>query len=93
MVSSRPDRHRRRRAHPHARKSPRGNEQGPPVLATSQVAVDASTRLVIAVDDLHPGNPNDTVVYRNSDIDQKLAGLPPRHPHLHTVLAETLAAS
>ncbi|MEW2386583.1 transposase family protein [Micromonospora sp. NPDC047707] len=41
-----------------------------------QVAIDASTRLVIAVGDLQPGNRNDTVVYRTSGIDQKLAGRP-----------------
>lgn len=31
-----------------------------------QVAIDASTRLVIAVGDPQPGNRNDTVVYRTS---------------------------
>ncbi|MEH1055898.1 transposase family protein [Micromonospora sp. CPCC 206171] len=41
-----------------------------------QVAIDASTRLVIAVGDPQPGNRNDTIVYRTSDIDQKLAGRP-----------------
>ena len=41
-----------------------------------QVAMDASTRLVIAVGDPQPGNRNDTIVYRTSGIDQKLAGRP-----------------
>ncbi|GIJ81470.1 transposase family protein [Micromonospora phaseoli] len=41
-----------------------------------QVAIDASTRLVIAVGDPQPGNRNDTIVYRTSGIDQKLAGRP-----------------
>ncbi|NJP35955.1 transposase family protein, partial [Micromonospora thermarum] len=41
-----------------------------------QIAIDASTRLVIAVGDPQPGNRNDTVVYRTSGIDQKLAGRP-----------------
>ncbi|WP_442933831.1 hypothetical protein [Micromonospora sp. CPCC 205556] len=41
-----------------------------------QVAIDASARLVIAVGDPQPGNPNDTIVYRGSGIDQKLDGRP-----------------
>ncbi|MET7966263.1 transposase family protein [Micromonospora sp. NPDC005305] len=41
-----------------------------------QVAIDASTRLVIAVGDPQPGNRNDTIVYRTSGIDQTLAGRP-----------------
>ncbi|MEU1647638.1 transposase family protein [Micromonospora zamorensis] len=41
-----------------------------------QVAIDASTRLVIGVGDPQPGNRNDTIVYRTSGIDQKLAGRP-----------------
>ncbi|MEV4544731.1 transposase family protein [Micromonospora echinaurantiaca] len=41
-----------------------------------QVAIDANTRLVIAVGDPQPGNRNDTIVYRTSGIDQKLAGRP-----------------
>ncbi|PSK64802.1 hypothetical protein B0E53_03256 [Micromonospora sp. MH33] len=41
-----------------------------------QVAIDASTRLVIAVGDPQPGNRTDTIVYRTSGIDQKLAGRP-----------------
>ncbi|MEU4712372.1 transposase family protein [Micromonospora purpureochromogenes] len=41
-----------------------------------QVAIDASTRLVIAVGDPQPGNRNDTIVYRTSGIQQKLAGRP-----------------
>ncbi|MCT2280096.1 transposase family protein [Micromonospora chalcea] len=41
-----------------------------------QVAIDASTRLVIALGDPQPGNRNDTIVYRTSGIDQKLAGRP-----------------
>jgi hypothetical protein len=41
-----------------------------------QVAIDARTRLVIALGDPQPGNRNDTIVYRTSGIDQKLAGRP-----------------
>ncbi|MGW3891492.1 transposase family protein [Micromonospora chokoriensis] len=41
-----------------------------------QVAIDASTRLVIAVGEPQPGNRNDTIVYRTSGIEQKLAGRP-----------------
>ena len=41
-----------------------------------QVAIDASTRLVIAVGDPQPGKRNDTIVYRISGIQQKLAGRP-----------------
>ena len=41
-----------------------------------QVAIDATTRLVIAVGDAQPGNRNDTVVYRTSGIDQQLTGRP-----------------
>jgi len=41
-----------------------------------QVAIDASTRLVIAVGDPQPGNRNDTIVYRTSGIEEKLAGRP-----------------
>ncbi|SIN44415.1 DDE superfamily endonuclease [Micromonospora cremea] len=41
-----------------------------------QVAIDASTRLVIALGDPQPGNRNDTIVYRTSGIDQKLADRP-----------------
>ncbi|NIL60067.1 transposase family protein [Salinispora arenicola] len=41
-----------------------------------QVAIDASTRLVIAVGDPQPGNRNDTIVYRSSGIDQMLDGRP-----------------
>ncbi|MFF0123370.1 transposase family protein [Micromonospora arida] len=41
-----------------------------------QVAIDASTRLVIAVGDPVAGNRNDTIVYRSSGIDQKLDGRP-----------------
>jgi hypothetical protein len=40
------------------------------------VAIDASTRLVIAVGEPQPGNRNDTIVYRTSGIDQALAGRP-----------------
>jgi hypothetical protein len=39
-----------------------------------QVAIDANTRLVVALGDPQPGNRNDTLVYRTSGIDQKLAG-------------------
>jgi hypothetical protein len=41
-----------------------------------QVAIDASTRLVIAVGDPQPGNRNDTIVYRTSGIQEKLDGRP-----------------
>jgi hypothetical protein len=41
-----------------------------------QVAIDANTRLVVALGDPQPGNRNDTVVYRSSGIDQKLAAGP-----------------
>jgi hypothetical protein len=39
-----------------------------------QVAIDANTRLVVALGDPQPGNRNDTLVYRSSGINQKLAG-------------------
>src|SRR2546423_4052063 len=39
-----------------------------------QVAIDADTRLVIAIGDPQPGNRNDTIVYRTSGINQQLAG-------------------
>src|SRR5262245_35191376 len=39
-----------------------------------QVAIDANTRLVVALGDPQPGNRNDTIVYRHSGIDDKLAG-------------------
>jgi DDE superfamily endonuclease/Helix-turn-helix of DDE superfamily endonuclease len=41
-----------------------------------QVAIDANTRLVVALGDPQPGNRNDTVVYRSSGIDGMLAGRP-----------------
>jgi hypothetical protein len=41
-----------------------------------QVAIDADTRLVVALGDPQPGNRNDTVVYRTSGINRKLAGRP-----------------
>jgi DDE superfamily endonuclease/Helix-turn-helix of DDE superfamily endonuclease len=41
-----------------------------------QVAIDANTRLVVALGDPQPGNRNDTVAYRSSGINQKLAGRP-----------------
>jgi hypothetical protein len=41
-----------------------------------QVAIDADTRLVVALGDPQPGNRNDTVVYRSSGINRKLAGRP-----------------
>jgi hypothetical protein len=41
-----------------------------------QVAIDADTRLVIATSDPHPGNRNDCTVYRDSGIQQELAGRP-----------------
>ena len=39
-----------------------------------QVAIDANTRLVVALGDPQPGNHNDTTVYRSSGINDKLAG-------------------
>jgi DDE superfamily endonuclease/Helix-turn-helix of DDE superfamily endonuclease len=42
--------------------------------ANLQIAIDATTRLVIAVGDPQPGNRNDTVVYRSSGINDALAG-------------------
>ncbi|WP_432987274.1 transposase family protein [Dactylosporangium sp. CA-233914] len=39
-----------------------------------QVAIDANTRLVIALGEPQPGNRNDTVVYRTNGIQQALAG-------------------
>lgn len=41
-----------------------------------QVAIDADTRLVIAIGDPHPGNRNDCTVYRDSGIEHTLAGRP-----------------
>ena len=38
-----------------------------------QVAIDANTRLVIALGDPQPGNRNDTIVYRTSGINDHLA--------------------
>jgi hypothetical protein len=42
--------------------------------ANVQVAIDADTRLVIATGQALPGNRNDCQAYRDSAIDQKLAG-------------------
>lgn len=39
-----------------------------------QVAIDATTRLVIAVGDPQPGNRNDTIVYRASGMKDQLTG-------------------
>ncbi len=39
-----------------------------------QVAIDAHTRLVVALDDPQPGNRYDTIVHRTSGITQKLTG-------------------
>jgi DDE superfamily endonuclease/Helix-turn-helix of DDE superfamily endonuclease len=39
-----------------------------------QIAIDANTRLVIALGDPQPGNRNDTIVYRSSGINEHLAG-------------------
>ncbi|KLL12536.1 IS5/IS1182 family transposase [Protofrankia coriariae] len=39
-----------------------------------QVAIDADTRLVIALGDPQPGNRNDTIVYQTSGIADRLAG-------------------
>src|SRR3954468_11181078 len=42
--------------------------------ATLQVAIDAGTRLVIAVGDRQPGHRTDTVLYRSSGMNGALAG-------------------
>jgi hypothetical protein len=42
--------------------------------ANLQVAIDANTRLVIALGDPQPGNRIDTIVYRTSGINDQLAG-------------------
>jgi Helix-turn-helix of DDE superfamily endonuclease/Transposase DDE domain len=42
--------------------------------ANLQVAIDAHSRLVIALGDPQPGNRNDTIVYRTSGINQQPAG-------------------
>jgi hypothetical protein len=42
--------------------------------ANLQIAIDANTRLVIALGDPQPGNRNDTLVYRTSGIAATLAG-------------------
>ena len=42
--------------------------------ANLQVAIDANTRLVIALGEPQPGNRNDTIVYRSIGINTKLAG-------------------
>ena len=42
--------------------------------ANVQVAIDADTRLVIATGNPQPGNRNDCTVYRDSGIEQELAG-------------------
>lgn len=44
--------------------------------ANLQVAIDADTRLVIAVGRPQPGNHNDCTAFRDSGIDQQLAGRP-----------------
>jgi hypothetical protein len=75
-VSARSARDRRRHPHPNPGPPPGRAEQELPVLENLQVAIDASTRLVIAIGDPQPGNRNDTIVYRTSGIDQKLAGRP-----------------
>src|SRR5690348_10595704 len=41
--------------------------------ANLQVAIDANTRLVVALGEPQPGNRNDTIVYRSSGINAKLA--------------------
>jgi hypothetical protein len=42
--------------------------------ANLQVAIDANTRLIIALGEPQPGNRNDTIVYRTSGIAATLAG-------------------
>lgn len=44
--------------------------------ANLQVAIDADTRLVIALGTPQPGNRNDTIAYRDSGIAAQLAGRP-----------------
>jgi hypothetical protein len=44
--------------------------------ANPQVAIDADTRLVIALDTPQPGNRNDCTAYRDSGINHVLAGRP-----------------
>lgn len=44
--------------------------------ANVQIAIDADTRLVVATGDAYPGNRNDCTVYRDSGIEQELAGCP-----------------
>ena len=41
-----------------------------------QIAIDAHTRLVVALGDLQPGNRNNTIAYRTSRINQKPTGRP-----------------
>lgn len=45
-----------------------------PLLDNLRVALDANTRLVIALGEPQPGNRNDTIVYRSSGINEHLAG-------------------
>ena len=42
--------------------------------ANLQVAIDADTRMIIALGDPQPGNRNDTIVYRSSGINHQLVG-------------------
>ncbi|MEW2386588.1 transposase family protein [Micromonospora sp. NPDC047707] len=72
----RPDRDRRRDVDPDPGPPPGRAEQNCRYSTNVQIAIDASTRLVIAVGDPQPGNRNDTIVYRASGIDQKLNGRP-----------------
>ena len=53
--------------------------------ANLQVAIDANTRVVFALCEPQPGNRNDTIVYRSSGINAKLAG--------RTVMADAATAT
>jgi hypothetical protein len=64
----RPDRDRRRHVDPYPGLPTGRPEQELPLLTNPQLAIDASTRLVIALGDPQPGNRNDTIVYRTSGI-------------------------
>jgi hypothetical protein len=67
--------HRGRDSRPDPRPPAGRTVQELPVLDL-QVAIDANTRLVVALGDPQPGNRNDTIVYRCSGINRKLAGRP-----------------
>jgi DDE superfamily endonuclease len=70
----RPDRDRRRHLIPTRDHRLAAQSKNYRYSANLQVAIDANTRLVIALGDPQPGNRNDTIVYRSSGIARKLAG-------------------